>query len=219
MGWRHSDKQKYFRHIRHWKAKRLKKKRTKQVQKQRTKQNISYSFQHSVKQWKFPNSSSHTVINRQEDVITETVFIEGLTKIFFSLISNNKLFWCEARNHFWYCQFLSVELNQCGMYFELRKGTCLPITWHCFSSGKLLASSCEELAYNLAKDIILVAFLIGNKHRFPCGKSWQKHNRRRDDPTSQGVSLQSRCSFKAWMCGRLPLGLPDSTLATFWSRI
>ena len=34
---------------------------------------------------KFLNNSSHTLINRQEDVIIEPVFIEGLTKTFFFL--------------------------------------------------------------------------------------------------------------------------------------
>ena len=83
MDWRHSDKQKYFRHIWHWKAKRLKKEQNKA--RNRKQSRISH-IHFNMKRWKFPNSSSHTVINRQEDVILETVFIEGLTnKFFFSL--------------------------------------------------------------------------------------------------------------------------------------
>ena len=106
MGWHYSDKQKYFRHIWHWKAKRLKKEQNKA---RNRKQSRIFHIHFNMKRWKFPNSSSHTVINRQEDVIIEPVFIEGLTKkFFFPWISNNKLFWCEARKHSWYCQFLSV---------------------------------------------------------------------------------------------------------------
>ena len=90
------------------------KKRTKQGQKQKTKQNISYSFQHETV--KISNSSSHTVINRQEDVIIETVFIEGLTKkFFFSLISNNKLFWCGLILSIFICSSISVACTlSCG---------------------------------------------------------------------------------------------------------
>lgn len=102
MDWRHSDKQKYFRHIWHWKAKRLKKEQNKA---RNRKQSKIFHIHFNMKQWKFPNSSSHTVINRQEDVIIETVFIEGLTKKFFFP-------WYQTTSYFgvrpWYCQFLSV---------------------------------------------------------------------------------------------------------------
>lgn len=139
-------------------------------------------------------------------------------KVFFPWYQTSSYFGVRPENTFDTVNFY-LWLSQCGMYFELWKGTCLPTTRYCFWSGKLLASSCEEHAYNLAKDIILVTFLTGNKLRFPCGKSWQKHNRWRGDPTSHGASLLKRCSFKVWMCGRLPLGIPASTLALFWSRI
>ena len=142
-------------------------------------------------------------------------------KVFFFLdIKQQVILVWGQKTHLILSIFICSSIS-CGMYFELWKGTCLPITWYCFSSGKLLASSCEELAYNLAKDILLVAFLIGNKHRFPCSKSWHKKTTGEGKiRPAMGLASQAEwCSFKAWMCGRLPLRLPDSTLAMLWSRI